>query len=66
MKALHFIFLNSYFVSLHVVVRFILAYRDFVADNDCAMFIQIPCKFKRQRLKKRLPYVARAEDEVAH
>ena len=27
------------------------AYRDFIADNDCAIFIQIPGLFKRQRLK---------------
>ena len=51
MKVLHFIFLNSCFVSIHVVVRYTLAYRDLVADNDCAIFIQIPCIFKRQRLK---------------
>ena len=36
---------------MHVVVRFTHAYRDFVADYDCAFFIQIPDLFKRQRLK---------------
>ena len=51
MKTLHFISLNSFFVCMHVVVRFTHAYRDFVADNDCAIFIQIPGLFKRQRLK---------------
>ena len=51
MKTLHFIYLNNCFVSIHVVVRFTLAYRDFVADNDYAIFIQIPGLFKRQRLK---------------
>ena len=50
MKTLHFISLNSCFVSIHVVVRFTHAYRDFVADNDCVMFIQIPGIIKRQRL----------------
>ena len=43
--------MNSCFVSIHVVVRFTHAYRDFVADNDYAIFIQIPGLFKRQRLK---------------
>ena len=51
MKTLHFISLNSYFVSIHVVVRFMHDYRDFVADNDYAIFIQIRGLFKRQRLK---------------
>ena len=51
MKTLHFISLNNCFVSIHVVVRFTHAYRDFVADNDYAIFIQIPCLFKCQRLK---------------
>ena len=51
MKTLHFISLNNCFVSIHVVVRFTHAYRDFVADNDYAFFIQIPGLFKRQRLK---------------
>ena len=52
MKALHFISLNSCFVSIHVVVRFTHAYRDFVADNNYAIFIPIPGLLKRQRLKK--------------
>ena len=60
MKTLHFISLNSFFVCMHVVVRFTHAYRDFVVDNDCAIFIQLfsnalmklaPGLFKRQRLK---------------
>ena len=51
MKTLHFISLNSFFVCMHVVVRFTHAYRDSVADKDCANFIQIPGPFKRQRLK---------------
>ena len=42
MKTLHFISLNSCFVSMHVVVRFTRDYRDFVADNDYEMFIRIP------------------------
>ena len=51
MKTLHFMSLNNCFVSIHVVVRFMHAYRDFVADNDYAIFIQILGLFKRQRLK---------------
>ena len=51
MKTLHFISLNNYFVSIHVVVRFTRAYRDIVADNDYAIFIQIPGLFRCQRLK---------------
>ena len=62
MKTLHFISLNNCFVSIHVIVRFTHAYRDFVADNDYAIFIQI----QGQRLKKRVPYVARAEEQVIH
>ena len=51
MKTLNFISLNSYFVSVHVVVRFAHNYRDFVADNDYAILIQIPGLIKLQRLK---------------
>ena len=60
MKTLHFIPLNNSFVSIHVVVRFTHAYWDIVADNDYAIFIQIPGLFRCQRL----PYVARAEEQV--
>ena len=51
MKTLHFISLNSFFVSIHVVVRFTHDYQDNVADNNYAIFIQIPGLFKSQRLK---------------
>ena len=51
MKTLHFISLNNCFVSIHVVVRFTHAYRDFVADNDYAYFIQILGLIKCHRLK---------------
>ena len=51
MKTLHFIYLNNCFVSIHVVVRFTHAYRDFVANNDYGIFSQIPGPFKRQRPK---------------
>ena len=50
-KTLHFISLNNCFVGIHVVVRFTHAYRYLVADNDYAIFIQIPDLFKCQRLK---------------
>ena len=66
MKTLHFISLNNSFVSIHVVVRFTHAYRDIVADNDYAIFIRNPGLFRCQRLKKRDPYVARAEEQVVH
>ena len=65
MKTLHFIYLNNCFVSIHVV-RFTHAYRDFVVDNDYVIFIQIRGLFKRQRLKKRDPYLARAEEQAVH
>ena len=51
MKTLHFISLNNCVVSIHVVVRFTHAYRDFIAVYDYAIFIQIPGLFKCQRLK---------------
>ena len=51
MKTLHFIFLNSCFVSIHVVVRFTHAYQDFIADKDYAIFIQISGTYKLERLK---------------
>ena len=57
MKTLHFIYLNKCFVSIHVVVRFTHAYREFVADNDYAIFIQISGLSKRQRLKNMIPTV---------
>ena len=52
MKTLHLISLNNCFDSIHVTVRFTHAYRDAVADNDYAIFIQIPALFKCQGLKK--------------
>ena len=61
MKTLHFISLNNCFVSIHVVVRFTHACRNFVVDNDYAFFIQIPSLFE-----ERFPYIARAEEQVAH
>ena len=63
MEILPIISLNNCFVSIRVVVRFTYAYRDFVADNDYAIFIQIPGLFK---LERRVPYVARAEEQVLH
>ena len=51
MKTLYFISLNSCFVSKHVIVRFTHDNRDFVADNDYVIFIQIPGLLKIQRLK---------------
>ena len=55
MKTLHFIILNNCFVSIHAAVIFTHAYRDFVADNEYAIFIQIPGLFKCQRLKNVFP-----------
>ena len=51
MKTLYFISLNSCSVNIRVVVRFIHDYRNFVEDNDYAIFIQITGLFRRQRLK---------------
>ena len=51
MKTLHFIFLNSCFVSMHVIVKFTHDYQDFIADNEYAIFIQFIGLFKCQRLK---------------
>ena len=66
MKTLHFISLNNCFVSIHVVVRFTLAYRDFVTDNDYAIFIQNPRSIQVSTPEKHVPYVARAEGQVVH
>ena len=66
MKTLHFIPLNSCFVSIHVVVRFMHDYHDFIKDNDYAIIIQIPGLFKASMPEKRVPYVARAQEQVFH
>ena len=66
MKTLHFISLNNCFVSIHVVVRFTHAYRDFVADNDYAIFYSNPRSIQVSTPEKRDPYVARAEEQVVH
>ena len=66
MKFLHFISLNNCFVSIHVVVRFTHAYRDFVADNDYAFFYSNPRSSHVSTPEKRDPNVARAEEQVVH
>ena len=66
MKTLHFISLNNCFVSIHVVVRFSHAYRDFVADNDYAFFYSNPRSIQVSTPEKRVPYVACAEEQVIH
>ena len=66
MKTLHFMSLNNCFVSIHVVVRFTHAYRDFVADNDYAIFYSDPRSIQASTPEKRVPYVARAEEYVVH
>ena len=66
MRTLHFISLNSCYVSIQVVVRFTHDYQDYVADNHYAIFIRIPGLIKLQRLKKSVPYIARAQEQVAH
>ena len=65
MKTLQFISLNNCFVSIHVVVRFTHAYRDFVADNDYAFFSN-PRSIQASTPEKHVPYVARAEEQVVH
>ena len=66
MKTLHFISLNNCFVIIHFVVRFTHAYRDFVADSDYAFFYSNPRSFQAPTPEKRVPYVARAEEQVVH
>ena len=66
MKTLHFISLNNCFVSIHVVVRFTHAYRDFVTDNEYAIFYSNPRSTQVSTPEKRDPYVARAEEQVVH
>ena len=66
MKTLHFISLNNCFVSIHVVVRFTHAYRDFVADNDYAIFNSNPRSTQVSTPEKRDSYVARAKEQVVH
>ena len=66
MKTLHFISLNNCFVSIHVVVRFTHAYRDFVADNDYAIFFSNRRSIRVSTSEKRVPYVTRAEEQVVH
>ena len=66
MKTLHFISLNSCFASTHVVVRFMHDYRDFVANNDYAFFYANPRSIQASTPKKRVPYVARAQEQVVH
>ena len=58
--------LDNCFVSVHVVVRFTQAYRDFVADNEYAIFYSDPRSIQAPTPDKRVPYVARAEDKVVH
>ena len=60
MKTIHFISLNSCFVSIPVIERFTHDYRDFIVDNDYAIFIQIPGLFKRQT------YAAHVQEQVVH
>ena len=52
-------FLNSFIVCMHVVVRFTHAYRDFVADYDCAFFYSNPISIQASTPEKRVPYVGR-------
>ena len=66
MKTLHFIYLNNCFVSIHVVVRITHAYRDFVADNVYAIFYPNPRSIQASTPEKRVPYLARAEEQAVH
>ena len=56
MKTLHFISLNNCFVSIHVVVRFTHA-----SQITIMQFL-----FQVSTPEKRVPYVARAEEQVVH
>ena len=66
MKTLHFIYLKNCFVSIYVVVRFTHANRDFVADNDYAIFYSNPRSIQASTPEKRDPYLARAEEKAVH
>ena len=66
MKTLHFISLNNYFVSIHVVVRFTHAYHAFVVDNDCAIFYSNSRSIQVSTPEKHILYVAPAEEQVVH
>ena len=66
MKTLHFISLNNCFVSIHGVIKFAHAYWDFVADNDYAIFYSNPRSIQASTPEKRVPYVARAVEQVVH
>ena len=57
---------NSYFVSVHVVVRFMHNYRNFVADNDYAIFYSNPRSIQASTPEKRVPCVVRAQEQVFH
>ena len=62
----YFISLNNCFVSIHVVVRITHAYRDIIADNDYAFFFSNPRSIQVSTPEKRVPYVARLEEQVVH
>ena len=66
MKTLHFIYLNNCFISIHVVVRFTQAYRDFVADYDYAIFYSNPRSIQASTPEKCDPNLARAEEQAFH
>ena len=66
MKTLHFITFNNCFVSIHVIVRFTHAYRDFVADNEYVVFYSNDKSIQVSTPEKRVPYVARSWEQVVH
>ena len=66
MITLCFISLNNCFVSIDVVVRFMHAYQDFVADNNYVIFYSNPRSIQTSTPEKPVPYLARAEKQVVH
>ena len=67
MKTLHFISLNSCFVSILVVVRFTHDYQVYVADNDYyAIFYSNPTSIQASTPENRVPHCARAQEQVVH
>ena len=66
MKTLHFNSLNNCFVNIHILVRFTHEYRDFIADNNYAVFIQNPRSIQALKPEKLVPYVAHAMEQVVH
>ena len=65
MKTLHFISLNNCFASIYVVVRFTHVYGT-SSQKTIMQFNSNPRSIQVSTPEKRVPYVARAEEQVVH